>query len=238
MITIWQEWGRKGDTMYQWVTDKKLLKATYSESADVVNRLVQELKKYGIRARMNVVGSKLRNMVTRNGKAPFDFDFNIWIENADQFDERSLKENVKNAFDTVLIKKKWQHCKDSTSVLTARKKSDSIYYVDVCIVKRDCYGRLQRLIHDKTGNVNDDRYIWNQFPELEKFMEKEEKLKPEHWNKVRDVYLDKKNMYLSRQDKTHKSFICYIEAVNEVYDKYYHWNNTICLNSPAIVVRR
>ena len=67
--------------MYDWVKDKMLLKTTYSESADVVNRLVQELKRLGIQARMNVVGSKLRNMVLRNGKGQFDYDFNVWIEN-------------------------------------------------------------------------------------------------------------------------------------------------------------
>ena len=39
------------------------------------------------------------------------------------------------------------------------------------------------------------------------------------WLKVRDTYLEKKNMYLRRQDHEHPSFIAYIEAVNEVYHK-------------------
>ncbi len=212
------------------------MKTTYSESADVVNRLVQELKKYGIQSRMNVVGSKLRNMITRDGKAPFDYDFNIWIENADRIDDRVLKDTVKKAFDDVLIKKKWQHCKDSTSVLTARKKLDSCYYIDVCIVKRDYFGHLHRLIHDKTGYVNLDRYYWNQFPELEGLQEREEKLKPVHWEEVRKTYLDKKIMYQKRQDMYHKSFICYIEAVNEVYGKYYNGYGGYSLNRQAFVI--
>lgn len=224
--------------MYQWVTDKNLLKTTYSESADVVNRLVQELKKYGIQSRMNVVGSKLRNMVTRDGKAPFDYDFNIWIENADRFDGGILKDTVKRAFDDVLSKKKWQHCKDSTSVLTARKKQDSCYYIDVCIVKRDYFGHLHRLIHNKTGYVNMDQYYWNQFPELEGLQEREEMLKPEHWEEVRKAYLDKKIMYQKRQDMYHKSFICYIEAVNEVYGKYFNRYNGYSLNGQAFIIRQ
>lgn len=214
--------------MYDWVNDKKLLKTTYSESADVVNRLVQELKKYGIQARMNVVGSKLRNMVLRNGKGQFDYDFNVWIMNANQFDERRLKETVKEAFDHVLEGKGWKYSKDSTSVLTARKKDTSIFYIDVCIVKKRWDGRLERLIHNKTGRTDQDTYIWNLYPELEGLKEKEEKMKPEHWTEVRETYKSKKNMYLQRQDNNHKSFNCYIEALNEIYDKYY--NRRIFLN--------
>ena len=42
------------------------------------------------------------------------------------------------------------------------------------------------------------------------------------WLEVRDLYLDKKNMYLSRGDKeNHPSFNVYIETVNEIYYKYF-----------------
>lgn len=41
------------------------------------------------------------------------------------------------------------------------------------------------------------------------------------WNNVRNAYLNKKNMYLKRRDYNHSSFNCYIEAVNEVYNKYF-----------------
>ena len=41
------------------------------------------------------------------------------------------------------------------------------------------------------------------------------------WLEVRETYLEKKNMYLSRQDHTHPSFVVYIEAVNEVYYRYF-----------------
>ena len=226
--------------MYDWVKDKILLKTTYSESADVVNRLVQELKRCGIQARMNVVGSKLRNMVLRNGKGQFDYDFNVWIENANQYDEKWLKETVKEAFDYVLEGKGWKFSKDSTSVLTARKKDNSIFSIDVCIVKKRWDGRLERLIHEKTGNVDQDRYFWNVYPELEGLKEKEEKLKPEHWSEVRENYKSKKNIYLQRKDKNHKSFNCYIEAVNEVYDKYYNRMGTLnmgCFSNQVRIIK-
>ena len=44
------------------------------------------------------------------------------------------------------------------------------------------------------------------------------------WKKVRDRYLDKKNIYLSRQDHNHPSFVVYVEAVNEVYNERFNRN--------------
>mgnify|MGYP003424740232 CR=1 FL=1 len=41
------------------------------------------------------------------------------------------------------------------------------------------------------------------------------------WLEVRKIYLEKKNMYLRRNDHNHPSFIVYIETINEVYGKYF-----------------
>lgn len=77
-----------------------------------------------------------------------------------------------------------------------------------------------RLIHEKTGVVSYDRYYWNEAPHSDGLSMKVAKLKEYNlWKEVRDTYLDKKNMYLRRQDKNHPSFNIYIEAVNEVYYK-------------------
>ena len=40
-----------------------------------------------------------------------------------------------------------------------------------------------------------------------------------NWDMLAQEYLRLKNMYLRRNDNNHPSFICYIEAVNNVYDK-------------------
>ena len=49
---------------------------------------------------------------------------------------------------------------------------------------------------------------------------KAEKLKTaERWNQVRDHYLELKNQFIN--DTNHPSFICYVMAINEVYDLYY-----------------
>ena len=108
--------------MYHWVEDKDFLARAYHDCADIVNQLVQELKNYEIDARMNVVGSKKRNMITQNAKEPIDFDFNLLILNADDYSKASdLKEDVREAYNTVLESNGWDDCDDSTSALTTKK---------------------------------------------------------------------------------------------------------------------
>lgn len=213
--------------MYHWIEDQDFLQRAYSDCADIVNQLVQELKKYDIDAEMNVVGSKKRNMITQNEDLPIDFDFNILVNNPDDYSSaRELKEDIKKAFDDVLERNGWNDCDDSTSVFTTKqmvfkKGNKTPFSIDVCIVKRDSYG-LHRLIRQKTGNILLDSFIWNLVPDSKELRNKEKVLKPNcvYWQEVRETYIDKKNMYLRRPyDHDHPSFICYIEAVNEVYEK-------------------
>ena len=65
-----------------------------------------------------------------------------------------------------------------------------------------------------------DQWYWNQIPNSQDLRQKEDALKPDYWPVVRETYLQKKNLYLRRPyDHDRPSFKCYIEAVNEVYDK-------------------
>lgn len=211
--------------MYHWVEDKDFLKCSYSLCADIVNQLVQNLKHYDVDASMSVVGSKKRNMITQNEKESIDFDFNLLIRNADHFTNgRELKEIVRKAFNEVLSDNDLDDCQDSTSALTTntiffKQGNKTPFYIDVCIVKKDVYG-LHRLIHQKTGFVAMDQWVWNLVRDSGDLHEREKALKPDYWSEVRETYRNKKNMYLRRPyDHDHPSFICYIEAVNEVYDK-------------------
>ena len=208
--------------MYHYVTDKEYLKQTYSICADIVNQLVQELKHYEIDAYMATVGSKKRGLITQNEKEPIDYDFNLFIENADAFRADELKRRVMDAFNEVLNRNDWGDCQDSTSALTTeqrvlKKGNKTPFSIDVAIVKEDAWGTLHRLKHNKTGIVALDQWYWNMAPNSQKLWDMEDYLKPAYWQLVRDAYLDKKNMYLTRNDHDHPSFVCYIEAVNEVY---------------------
>lgn len=144
--------------MYHWIEDKDFLKHAYNDCSDIVNQLVQELKNYEIRSRMKIVGSKSRNMVTQNASQAIDFDFNLLVENANDYNAKDLKEYVRKAFNEVLSRNEWSDCQDSTSALTTEcmhftQGNRTEFYIDVCIVKQDQNG-LHRLIHEKTG------YTW------------------------------------------------------------------------------
>ena len=64
-----------------------------------------------------------------------------------------------------------------------------------------------------------DQYYWNKAPDSAKIQEKAKYIKQTgEWQLVREQYLKIKNRYLRQNDHNHPSFICYIEAVNNVYN--------------------
>ena len=96
--------------------------------------------------------------------------------------------------------------------------------MDVCIVCRDTEDNLHRLIHEKTGFTYYDKYYWNEAPHSVRIQEKAEYIKKKgKWQLVRTQYLRVKNKYLQRNDHKHPSFICYIEAINNVYNSRKSW---------------
>ena len=87
-------------------------------------------------------------------------------------------------------------------------------------MRSDSCANWYRLIHSKTGYIQDDQYYWSMGLFVKELEEKENYLRHRHWMKVRKAYQEKKNMYLSRQElNNHSSYNCYIEAINEVYNK-------------------
>lgn len=215
--------------MYDYVNDKKFLKQSYRVCSDLVNQLKQNLKHYGIEADMELVGSGSRNMVTQNGNGDIDYDFNLDIISAPNgCDDGALRNIVKDAFNEVLQNNGKRVCQDSTSALTTYTMhlphgSKIGFSIDVAIIKHDAAGTYYRLIHHKTGIVQTHQYYWNQGPNRRKLSEKEKRLKEscQMWQEVRETYLKKKNLHLQRQERAYSSYICYEEAVNEVYEKYF-----------------
>lgn len=99
---------------------KDFLKRSYGLCADLVNQLVMNLKSYDVIASANIVGSKSRNMVTQNEDGHIDFDFNLLVEDAEDYDARWLEETVRKAFNEVLRRNELDDCDDSTSALTTK----------------------------------------------------------------------------------------------------------------------
>lgn len=217
--------------MYHYVEDKKFVSRMRSLCGDIMQDLCHTLKEdYDIGAIFYLVGSGARNLITQNESEPIDLDYNLKITRCEDFEERrTIKEAVRKSFNKVLKEYGWRDCQDSTSSLTTERRyftegNNTGFSMDVCIVCSDEKGNLYRLIHNKTGWTIYDQYHWNMSPHSAKLKQKADYIKREgKWSLVREQYLKIKNKYLQQNDHNHPSFICYIEAVNNVYNYINYW---------------
>ena len=215
--------------MYEYVDDKQFLSRMRSLCGDIMQDLCHTLKEeYDIGSSFYLVGSGARNLILQNSNQPIDLDYNLEITRIDDWkDCRNIKECVRKAFNIVLREYGWSDCQDSTSSLTTEKRhfnqgNSTEFSMDICIVCEDTDGNYHRLIHDKRCFPN--RYFWNQAPHSRRLKEKADYIKSNgKWVLVREQYKKIKNKYLTSNDYYHSSFICYIEAVNNVYNSRGHW---------------
>lgn len=213
--------------MYHYFTDKDYLNRARPLVISIVEKVQNLVREAGMSCQFFGVGSNSKNMITQNENGPIDFDFNLNILSCDDWnDARGIKETVRKCFNKAMQDYKLGDVQDSTSSLTTQSiffedDPQTKFSIDLAIVTQDTDGKWHRLIHHKTGYVAKDEYIWNQSPESKDLKKKEAWLKKNgHWMEVRDRYLDIKNRHLTRNDHDHPSFICLIEAVNEIYQKF------------------
>lgn len=216
------------DIMYHFVEDKIFLKKLNNTCSGIINELVQMINNEELlEVEAHLVGSGAKKLITQNDNEPIDLDYNLCILNCYEFninDGKNIKEYIRKCFNKVLNRNGWSDCQDSKSALTTEKRhfkegNKTSFSIDLCIVV-ESDNRWWRLIHKKTGSYQTDEWIWNEGIQSKGLMKKVEWLKENNlWNVVRDTYLEKKNMYLRRNDHNHPSFICYIEAINELYNK-------------------
>jgi len=221
----WVAWDRRRNIMFHYVNDKDYLKRAQSYCSGLLSDLTQELLDKNISSQFFLVGSGARNMVTQNANEPIDFDYNLYIQKCNNINNcQSIKETVRKTFNKILKAYNLYDCDDSKSSLMTKpiyfKDSPKIQFsIDLCIVAKNDKGLWFRLIHEKTGNISNDRYFWNEAPNSKNVKAKADSIKhADAWQLVRDEYLDLKNTYLQNNNYNHPSFICYIESVNNVYN--------------------
>ena len=237
--TIWHTkcWmdglGVKGAFMFEYVEDKEYLSRVRRVCGGIMQDFCHSLKvEYDIGASFYLVGSGARNLIVQNALNPIDLDYNLEIIRCNDFyDCRTIKECAKKAFNKALSMNGWGDCEDSTSSLTTQRRrfeqgNQTAFSMDVCIVFTDNDDNIRRLIHKKTGNTYYDRYYWNQAPHSSGIRKKVDFIKSQgKWSLVREQYLRIKNKYLTSNDHNHPSFVCYMEAVNNVYNSRKNWND-------------
>ena len=213
--------------MFHYLDDKGFAHRMRQLCGEIMQELCQTLREdYDIGANFYLVGSGGKNMIMQNGAEPVDLDYNLEIVWCEDFNNcRAIKTAVQNAFNDVLRDYEFDDCDDSTSALTTKKihftKGVSTEFsMDVCIVVMNGRSNYERLIHEKTGWLYYDRYYWNEAPNSANIKGKADYIKEQCcWSMVRDQYQDIKNRYLAWNDHNHPSFICYVEAVNNVYNQ-------------------
>lgn len=213
--------------MYSYVDPRKI-KDIKPWCGDLMQELCHRLKDdYHIGARPYSYGSSSRNMITQNGNGIIDFDYDLLLV---KIPERlsnpcQLKDIIRHTLNKILNEEDLGDCKDSTSTLTTNiiTKGKIDFKIDICIIKEEHFGKKLRLVNKKWSLYREYNYVWEPSKNINNLDEKVEYIKDnDSWEDVRDEYLYLKNMYLQRNDHNHPSYVCYIEAVNNVYNRIYN----------------
>ena len=217
--------------MFDYVKDKEFLSHARYLCGEIMQDFCHYLKEdYDIGAVFYLVGSGAKNLIVQNASLPIDLDYNLEIVKCKDYEDcRTIKECARKSFNKALNEHGWRNCEDSTSSLTTEKRhfakgNPTEFSMDVCIVCRDTEEIFYRLIHKKTGLIYYDQYYWNEAPHSAEIQKKAKYIKKKgKWQLVRTQYLDIKNRYLRQNNHDHPPFICYIEAVNNVYNARMSW---------------
>lgn len=217
--------------MFSYVEDKEFLSRMRNLCGEIMQDFCHYLKEdYDIGAVFYLVGSGAKNLIVQNASLPIDLDYNLEIVRCEDFEDcEFLKECARKSFNKVLNEYGWGDCDNSTSSLTTKKVhfvegNPTEFSMDVCIVCRDTEEHFYRLKLKKTGFTYLDEYYWNEAPHSVGIQKKAKYIKKRgKWQLVRTQYLDIKNRYLRQNDHDHPSFICYIEAINNVYNARMSW---------------
>lgn len=167
------------------------------------------------------IGSSSRNMITFDPKTNkgFDFDVNLEMnETSDEYESDDIYRMIFGALQSIASKKGFKVVQ-GTRVITLKKvnmvKSKIEYSCDIAIVynyEEDGYCGQQYIRFNKKHGS----YAWTDQPSpflLEDMVD--EIRQNDIWNKVRKLYLYKKN---TNMDSHKKSRSLYAEAVKEIYD--------------------
>ena len=217
--------------MFNYVEDKEFLSCVRKLCGKIMQDFCHYLKEdYNIGTIFYLVGSGAKNLIVQNASLPIDLDYNLEIVRCEDYEDcKFIKECARKSFNKALNEHSWKDCEDSKSSLTTGKVhfvkgNPTEFSMDVCIVCKDTEEHFYRLIHKKTGLTYRDQYYWNEALHSARIQEKAKYIKKRgKWQLVREQYLNIKNRYLQQNDYDHPSFICYIEAVNNVYNARMSW---------------
>ncbi len=205
---------------FKYVT-KKEYQPVKQELINLINLVQDEVREY-FTFRYDFIGSASRNMITIDEKSNigYDFDINLRVnDDEENYTAQEIKTILINGFNKYNHLFKYDYCEDSKRVITIKVKdrtnSRILHSCDFAVVY-DCDDGRQQYIH---FNKTKQQYKWQYQPNgFSKIKEKVEEIKKNgFWQKVRDLYIEKKN---NNNNPNKKSRSIFAEVVSEVYMKY------------------
>ncbi len=204
--------------MYSFVEDKRELKEIREVCEQIIKSIQSSWLKEYFTFQFNLIGSGGVKLVTRNGSdGEYDLDYNLIIQKDKQnlfSNPKRIKEIFIEAFNDVNPNFGFKNAENSSSVITSKLVYDNRLYFsfDVAILCEGYNGNYLKI----TQNKKTSQYYWSEIKSSRNYKSKMNALKKLGvWNEVRNLYLSKKNMHLSRQDEI-ASFSVLLETLNEL----------------------
>lgn len=208
--------------MYSFVEDKRELKEIREVCEQIIKSIQSSWLKEYFTFQFNLIGSGGVKLVTRNGSdGEYDLDYNLIIQKDKQnlfSNPKRIKEIFIEAFNDVNPNFGFKNAENSSSVITSKLVYDNRLYFsfDVAILCEGYNGNYLKI----TQNKKTSQYYWSEIKSSRNYKSKMNALKKlDVWNEVRNLYLSKKNMHLSRQDEI-ASFSVLLETLNELSSQY------------------
>ena len=201
--------------------NEKEAKDTKNEIIDIIHE-VQDIVRDDFTMQYYFVGSCTRNMITYDADSNVGYDFDVNFEVNDPNEEYTAEEIRTKIFDAlqeVAPDHGYQKVENSTSVITIKQVdywSSSIEHsCDFAIVNNCSNGQQQYIRLNKKNYTYSWAYRGKGFPHQS---EKIDWLKQNnHWNEVRDLYIEKKN---NNDNPNKHSRSIFAETINQLCHKY------------------
>jgi hypothetical protein len=208
--------------MHFYVTDKVEIKELKSACDTIIKNIQHGWLRDYFTFQFNLIGSGMTNLITRNGQnGEYDLDYNFILQRDKMqlfSSPKKIKELFIDAFNDANPDLGFKLAENSTSVITSKLiyQNKLLFSFDVAIMCEGNNGNYLKISYNKSTK----QYYWNEIKSSKKYQTKIKVLKEcGAWNDVRDLYLKKKNDYLSSQlDKA--SFSVLLETLNEICTKY------------------
>lgn len=193
------------------------------ELIDFINAVQDEIREY-LTFSYDFIGSSARNMITRevNGNVGYDFDINLKIRSqGDDYSPSELRKIIRLAFDKHKNSFGYDFSEDNTRVITLKVKDKKnkriLHSCDFAIVRELDNGREQYIRYNK----KQQSYYWDYQPKGYYHLNEriEDIKKYNHWDDVKELYLEKKN---ANEDDNKKSRSLFAETINEIYERHFY----------------